>query len=61
MFRKNCYKCHRPSFSSSESREWLCPTCGSDLTNQRIFDAMAFEKMNRTFGLYKFGEGKRNR
>ncbi|WP_409295706.1 hypothetical protein V1498_19870 [Peribacillus sp. SCS-26] len=49
VYRKNCYKCHRPSFSCSESGSWLCPVCGTDLTNQRLFDAVALEKAEAGF------------
>lgn len=36
MFRKNCYSCNRPSFSSTKEGQWLCPVCGEDLTRQKV-------------------------
>lgn len=45
MYRKNCPKCHRPSYSSSEIGEWLCPVCGNDLTLFPFFDAFTFEQL----------------
>ncbi|MBM7690902.1 hypothetical protein JOC77_000305 [Peribacillus deserti] len=52
MFRKNCYKCHRPSFSSSESGQWICPVCGEDLTSQRLFNAITMEKVGMRIGSF---------
>lgn len=46
MYRKHCDKCNRPSFSSSEFGEWLCPVCGNDLTNLPFFDAVTFEQIH---------------
>lgn len=51
MFRKNCYSCNRPSFSSSKEGQWLCPVCGEDLTKQKVHhpDKMAqIMKMQNT-------------
>jgi uncharacterized Zn finger protein (UPF0148 family) len=45
MYRKNCDRCNRPSFSSSEAGEWLCPICGNDLTTNPFFSAMTMEKV----------------
>jgi ribosomal protein L37AE/L43A len=45
MYRKNCEKCNRPSYSSSEFGEWHCPICGNDLTQQPFFDAITFERI----------------
>ncbi|WP_409290479.1 hypothetical protein [Peribacillus sp. SCS-37] len=45
MYRKNCYRCSRPSFSCSEMGKWLCPYCGNDLSLQKHFNAVAFEKI----------------
>lgn len=44
MYRKNCERCHRPSFSSSEVGKWICPVCGHDLTNHPFFNAITLEK-----------------
>ncbi|WP_102273062.1 hypothetical protein [Cytobacillus massiliigabonensis] len=46
MYQKNCDRCCRPSYSSSEKGEWLCPICGQDLTIYPIFDAMTLERIN---------------
>ncbi|GIN63749.1 hypothetical protein J27TS8_37420 [Robertmurraya siralis] len=45
MYRKNCEKCHKPSFSSSEFGTWLCPECGNDLTAHPFFDPVTFEQI----------------
>ncbi len=45
MYRKNCCKCGRPSYSSCEHGEWLCPTCGNDLTKYPHFDGHVLEKL----------------
>ncbi|MBT2758129.1 hypothetical protein AB1K84_19175 [Mesobacillus foraminis] len=45
MYRKNCERCGRPSFSSSEAGTWHCPVCGNDLTNYPFFDAETLEKL----------------
>lgn len=45
MYRKNCDKCYRPSYSSTEMGEWLCPICGNDLTSYPFFDAITLERM----------------
>lgn len=46
MYRKNCEKCSRPSFSSCEIGEWFCPICGNDLTQHPFFDAMTLEQLS---------------
>jgi uncharacterized Zn finger protein (UPF0148 family) len=45
MYRKNCDRCFRPSFSSSEFGSWICPTCGNDLTEYPFFDAFLLERL----------------
>lgn len=45
LYRKNCDRCNRPSFSSSEVGEWLCPVCGNDLTRYPFFNAISLEKV----------------
>ena len=45
VYRKNCDRCNRPSFSSSEAGEWLCPICGNDLTRYPFFNAISLEKV----------------
>lgn len=45
MYRKNCDRCNRPSYSSSEIGEWLCPVCGHDLTKNPFFNAVTLEKV----------------
>ena len=46
MYQKNCYKCYRPSFSSNHIGEWICPTCGEDLTALKSFHPAITEKVN---------------
>ncbi|MBN8202414.1 hypothetical protein [Bacillus sp. NTK034] len=45
MYQKVCEHCKKTSFSSSEIGEWLCPVCGSDLTDNPFFDAMTRERI----------------
>lgn len=45
MYRKNCDKCCRPSYSSDDFGEWLCPVCGNNLTKSPFFDAITFEQL----------------
>lgn len=45
MYRKNCDRCNRPSYSSCEVGEWLCPVCGHDLTRYPFFQAVTLEKV----------------
>ncbi len=44
VYRKDCSRCMRPSFSSSEIGEWICPICGKDLTDAPFFHAITLEK-----------------
>ena len=46
MYRKNCDKCYRPSYSSSEAGEWICPICGHNLTKLPFFDAITLERVH---------------
>jgi len=46
IYRKNCDKCHRPSYSSSEIGEWHCPICNNNLTDYPFFDAITFEQIH---------------
>ncbi|MDR6122701.1 uncharacterized Zn finger protein (UPF0148 family) [Bacillus sp. SLBN-46] len=39
MYKKNCPKCHKSSFSSCDSGTWICPTCNNDLTIFNTQDA----------------------
>lgn len=43
MFRKNCYKCQRSSFSSEKRGVWICPVCGEDLSDLRAREAHIWE------------------
>ncbi len=49
MYQKNCDRCQRPSFSSSEQGEWLCPVCGNDLSCQPFFNAMTQERVDMSY------------
>lgn len=53
LYRKNCHKCLRASFSSAEYGKWLCPTCGEDLTVQKAHDALTIERINTPQRNYK--------
>lgn len=46
MYRKNCDKCYRPSYSSTEFGTWICPVCENDLTHHPFFDAITFERIH---------------
>ncbi|PLT32599.1 hypothetical protein [Bacillus sp. V5-8f] len=52
MYQKNCGQCRELSFSSCESGEWLCPTCGNDLTDKKALIAENEEKKSRRMVLY---------
>jgi ribosomal protein L37AE/L43A len=43
MYKKICNRCTRNSFSSSESGEWICPSCGNDLTQLPLY-GVTFQK-----------------
>lgn len=43
IYSNNCDRCDRPSYSSSEIGKWICPVCGSDLTDFPFFNAITFE------------------
>jgi tRNA(Ile2) C34 agmatinyltransferase TiaS len=34
MYMKHCPECHNNSYSASNQGDWVCPTCGNDLTSQ---------------------------
>ncbi|OIK11409.1 hypothetical protein [Bacillus sp. MUM 13] len=61
MYRKNCYKCHRPSFSSAGDGQWLCPVCGADLTDQKLFQAVSIENSQQKYESVKksYSPGKK--
>jgi len=58
VYRKNCDQCNRPSFSSSEYGEWLCPVCGKDLTRYPFFNAVSLEKVVRKYPWKNLGYSK---
>lgn len=60
MYRKNCDKCSRSSYSSSERGEWFCPVCNNDLTKYPFFDAMTFEKIHVSYSFKKVLSAYRN-
>ena len=49
MYRKNCYICYRASYSSCEIGEWLCPSCGNDLSRQRVLRAIPHSKAKQNY------------
>ncbi|WP_445489877.1 hypothetical protein [Niallia sp. 03133] len=60
IYRKNCDKCNRPSYSSSEIGSWKCPICHNDLTNYPFFDAITFEQIHIHYVLKKALKGYQN-
>lgn len=46
MYKKVCTRCTRPSYSSKETGEWVCPTCKYDLSNQPFFNASNYQNIN---------------
>ncbi|WP_156351185.1 hypothetical protein [Neobacillus vireti] len=53
MYKKTCPKCHQPSFSSSISDKWTCPTCSNDLTHERPHDAESSKRIKPQLYLIK--------
>jgi uncharacterized Zn finger protein (UPF0148 family) len=47
VYKKICTRCTRPSFSSSETGEWLCPVCKLDLTEQPFYSLGNYQNINR--------------
>lgn len=37
MYKKVCNRCTRSSFSSTETGDWICPSCGHDLTEAPFY------------------------
>ncbi|MFW6047649.1 MAG: hypothetical protein ACOCP4_07695 [Candidatus Woesearchaeota archaeon] len=35
MYYKKCTKCDKKSYSSYKEKEWECPYCGENLTNEK--------------------------
>lgn len=46
MYKKTCTRCTRPSYSSTESGEWICPSCGFDLSNQAFYNPSNYQNIN---------------
>jgi ribosomal protein L37AE/L43A len=46
MYKKICIRCTRTSFSSSETGQWICPSCGHDLTEHSFYDSNTFQNIN---------------
>lgn len=38
MVRKYCPRCKEYSYSAASEREWICPICGYDLTNEQVLN-----------------------
>ncbi|CEG27546.1 hypothetical protein BN1002_02413 [Bacillus sp. B-jedd] len=36
MFKKVCTDCRKPSFSSCDTGNWLCPVCGKDISHLKL-------------------------
>lgn len=39
MYKKICNRCFQPSYSASNSGQWICPVCQKDLANSKALDA----------------------
>ncbi|MFZ3589649.1 hypothetical protein ACOI1C_10270 [Bacillus sp. DJP31] len=39
MYKKTCDRCIRPSYSSCESGQWICPSCQKDITHLKLRQA----------------------
>jgi ribosomal protein L37AE/L43A len=48
MYKKICNRCTRSSFSSSEYGEWLCPSCGNNLTESPFYKATILQNVSVT-------------
>ena len=46
MYKKVCTRCTRNSYSSSELDEWICPSCGKDLTDDSFYWPNTFRDIN---------------
>lgn len=33
VVEKKCTHCDKPSYSSNQNGEWICPYCGEDMTD----------------------------
>ncbi|MBP1942712.1 uncharacterized Zn finger protein (UPF0148 family) [Bacillus luteolus] len=40
MYKKVCNRCFKPSFSSCNTGEWLCPICQKDITHIKARQSM---------------------
>lgn len=36
MYKKVCTDCRKPSFSSCDTGNWLCPVCGKDISHLKL-------------------------
>ncbi|WP_421382027.1 hypothetical protein ACOJQI_21670 [Bacillus salacetis] len=47
VYKKNCQRCGRSSYSAVESGEWKCPYCGIDLAGTPFFNPTSFNQINQ--------------
>jgi ribosomal protein L37AE/L43A len=47
MYKKICRRCTRPSYSSTETGDWVCPTCKFDLSDQPFYDTSNYQNINK--------------
>jgi ribosomal protein L37AE/L43A len=47
VYKKICSRCIRPSYSSAETGEWLCPACKLDLTERPFYNPSNYQNINR--------------
>ena len=38
VIEKTCIHCEKPSYSSNQNGEWICPYCGEDMTDIPVND-----------------------
>jgi ribosomal protein L37AE/L43A len=64
MYKKICNRCKRNSFSSTEIGEWICPSCGYDLTSSPLYGLSLLEplvqnRVSREEVIHAYKEGKK--
>jgi ribosomal protein L37AE/L43A len=63
MYKKVCSRCTRSSFSSTELGDWICPSCGNDLTNSPFYASSLsvgnILPLRKKLEAYKKGMGKK--
>ena len=42
MFKKQCKRCRKVSYSLSSAGRWICPRCGADITSAPLMAQSAW-------------------